>query len=244
MKVLDFGLAKAIEGEDEGSKSESPTMTAAATRAGIILGTAAYMSPEQARGKVVDKRADVWAFGVVAYEMLTGKKAFEAEDVSLTLAEVMKSEPDWNALPADLSPVLRTYLQRCLDKDPRRRVRDIGDVRLAMEGAFETGVYDVSAADTPRPAGLRPMALVGLAGLLVGAVLAGIAVQNLTRPPDPSVSRFSIKLASPLRNVTGPPLVAISPDGGTAVYAAVDRLYRRDLEHLEARPIPNTDGGK
>ena len=102
-------------------------MTAAATRAGVIMGTAAYMSPEQARGKSVDKRADIWAFGAVLYEMLTGRRAFEAEDVSLTLAEVMKSEPQWDALPSDVSPTLRTYLTRCLNKDPKKRVRDIGE---------------------------------------------------------------------------------------------------------------------
>ena len=138
VKILDFGLAKVFNEESEGDSSESPTMTAAATRAGVIMGTAAYMSPEQARGKRVDRRADIWAFGVVVYEMLTGRRAFEAEDISLTLAEVMKSEPDWEALPGDLSPALRTYLTRCLEKDPKERVRDIGDVRLAMDGVFET----------------------------------------------------------------------------------------------------------
>ena len=138
IKVLDFGLAKALEGDEGQDPSESPTMSAAATRAGVIMGTAAYMSPEQARGKSVDKRADIWSFGVVLFEMLTGRRAFEGEDVSLTLAAVMKSELDWSALPSDLSPVLRTYLGRCLRKDSGERVRDIGDMRMAMEGAFET----------------------------------------------------------------------------------------------------------
>ena len=150
VKVLDFGLAKAIEGEAEGDASESPTMTAAATRAGVIMGTAAYMSPEQARGKRVDRRADIWAFGGVLYEMLTGRRAFEAEDISLTLAEVMKSEPDWDALPAGLSPTVRTYLVRCLEKDPKRRVRDIGDARLALDGAFDTSASQPSVASRSR----------------------------------------------------------------------------------------------
>lgn len=136
VKVLDFGLAKAVEGEGEENASESPTITAAATRAGVIMGTAAYMSPEQARGMRIDRRADIWSFGVVFYEMLTGRSAFEAEDVSLTLAEVMKSDPDREALPRELSPTVRTYLLRCLEKDRKRRVRDIGDVSLALDGAF------------------------------------------------------------------------------------------------------------
>ena len=117
------------------------------------------MSPEQARGKKLDKRTDVWAFACCLYEALTGQRAFEAEDVSLTLAEVMKSEPQWEALPADVAPSLLVYLKRCLEKDPKRRVRDIGDVRLAMEGAFEgKGALEEI---TPYPSGWRPS--VGLA---------------------------------------------------------------------------------
>ena len=141
VKVLDFGLAKAMEptGVASPSVSQSPTITTPAmTQAGMILGTAAYMSPEQARGKPVDKRADIWAFGCVLYEMLTGQRAFDGEDVSDTLARVIEREPDWAKLPAALSPALRTYIRRCLQKDPRQRVQAIGDVRLALEGAFET----------------------------------------------------------------------------------------------------------
>src|SRR5262249_11929644 len=129
VKVLDFGLAKAIETAVPmaSSVSMSPTITSPAmTQAGMILGTAAYMSPEQARGRPIDKGADIWAFGCVLFEMLTGRRAFEAEDVSLTLAEVMKSDPDWNALPAGVPDSLKTVLRRCLVKDPRQRMRDIG----------------------------------------------------------------------------------------------------------------------
>ncbi|TDI46272.1 MAG: serine/threonine protein kinase [Acidobacteria bacterium] len=161
VKILDFGLAKVFNEEAEGDSSESPTglrqgfgpasVSAAATRAGVIMGTQAYMSPEQVRGKSVDKRADIWAFGAVLYEMLTGRRAFEAEDVSLTLAEVMKSEPPWDALPSDLSPTLRMYLTRCLNKDPKKRLRDIGEVRLALEGAFELPIpASEPAASKPR----------------------------------------------------------------------------------------------
>ena len=160
VKVLDFGLAKAMEPASaqalRRARIMSPTITTPAhlrqgfggqamTQAGMILGTAAYMSPEQARGKTVDKRADIWAFGCVLYEMLTGQRAFDGEGVSETLARVIEREPDWARLPATLSPALRTYLTRCLQKDPRQRVQAIGDVRLALEGAFETAVAQTAA---------------------------------------------------------------------------------------------------
>ena len=144
VKVLDFGLAKALDTTPQGDPSQSPTLTAAATQMGVIMGTAAYMSPEQARGKTVDKRADIWSFGVVLYEMLTGQRAFAGEDVSLTLSAVLQREPEWDASQTELPPTLVTYLRRCLQKDPRDRVRDIGDVRLAMAGAFDA----VAAART------------------------------------------------------------------------------------------------
>ena len=130
------GAAKALDTTPQEDPSQSPTLTAAATQMGVILGTAAYMSPEQARGKPVDKRADIWAFGCVIYEMLTGTKPFPGDDVSQTLARVIDRDPDWDALPATLSAALDTCLRRCLQKDPRQRVRDIGDARLALEGAF------------------------------------------------------------------------------------------------------------
>ena len=243
IKVLDFGLAKAFveEGPDADS-SMSPTLTRDATRVGVILGTAAYMSPEQAKGKRVDKRADVWAFAAVLYEMLTGKSAFAAEDVSETLAYVLTKDPNWKALPADTPAALRQTLKLCLTKDAKRRMRDICDVQLAMEGAFATAAVDVPSADTPRSVGLRSMVLVGLAGLLVGAVVVGLAARSLTRPSPSPVTRFAIKLTSPLLNVTGPPLIAISPDGGTVAYTGADRLYLRELGELESRPISQHRG--
>ena len=141
VKVLDFGLAKAFQpdaGDPGLSASPTISLTAAATQLGMVMGTAAYMSPEQARGKQVDRRADIWAFGAVLYETLTGAKPFPGDDISQTLARVIARDPDWDVLPKTLSPALDTYLRRCLQKDPRQRVRDIGDVRLALEGAFET----------------------------------------------------------------------------------------------------------
>ena len=134
VKVLDFGLAKALDTTPEGDPSQSPTLTAAATQMGVILGTAAYMSPEQARGRPVDKRADIWAFGCVLFEMLTGAKPFPGDDTSQTLARVIDRDPAWDSLPTDLAPAVDTYLRRCLEKDPRQRVRDIGDLRLALAG--------------------------------------------------------------------------------------------------------------
>ena len=176
VKVLDFGLAKALEG-DGSNPSESPTVTAAATAAGVILGTAAYMSPEQARGKPVDKRADIWAFGAVLYEMLTGKRPFKGRDVSEVLAGVIKSEPTWDALPTGLSSTLGVYLRRCLQKDPQERVHDIADVRLAMEGAFETpGIAPTETVVVQRGRWVPWVAGVAL------AVVSSLTVLTLTRP--------------------------------------------------------------
>ena len=135
VKVLDFGLAKALSPENATSSVDamtSPTLTAQATQLGIILGTAAYMAPEQAKGKHVDRRADIWAFGVVLYEMLTGQHGYEAEDVSDTLAAVLTRDVDWNALPTDVPPRLLALVRDCLVRDPRQRLRDIGDARRVL----------------------------------------------------------------------------------------------------------------
>jgi eukaryotic-like serine/threonine-protein kinase len=192
VKVLDFGLAKALEPVGSSpSVSQSPTITTPAmTHAGIILGTAAYMSPEQARGKAVDKRSDIWAFGCVLYEMLTGQRVFGGEDVTETLASVVKTEPVWDALPDKLSPSVRTFLRRCLQKNPKQRLHDIGDMRLALEGVFETALPQV----TPSEVVVRPRwrrALPVAAALVVGASLVGLAAWSLwpTVAP-PTVTRF------------------------------------------------------
>src|SRR3954453_13362413 len=149
VKVLDFGLAKAIApaAASSPSLSMSPAITTGAmTQMGMILGTAPYMSPEQARGRTVDRRADIWAFGVVLYEMLSGHRAFPGEDISGTLANVLKTEPDWSRLPADVSPRVRLLLRACLQKDPKQRIGDVQSVRLALEGAFETAVPPAAAS--------------------------------------------------------------------------------------------------
>jgi eukaryotic-like serine/threonine-protein kinase len=147
VKVLDFGLAKFSAAEESRvSISNSPTISAAATQQGVILGTAAYMAPEQARGRAVDKRGDIWAFGCVLFECLTGRTAFPGEDVSDVLASVLKSEPHWDSLPPNVNPRLRDLLQRCLRKDPQKRYRDIADVRLEIEDllANPVGLFRVT----------------------------------------------------------------------------------------------------
>ncbi|MFZ0934748.1 MAG: serine/threonine-protein kinase, partial [Bryobacteraceae bacterium] len=165
VKVLDFGLAKALGREGPaGDISNSPTETAAATQAGVIVGTVAYMSPEQARGKTVDRRTDIWAFGCVLFEMLAGQKAFEGETVSDVLAAIIRAGPDWNALPETTPASIERLIRRCLNKDPKQRLRDIGDARIAIE---ET-LAGVGAGPSVRPAGgIEP-------GVHAGAPLRGL----------------------------------------------------------------------
>ena len=243
VKVLDFGLAKAMEptGVASPSVSQSPTITTPAmTQAGMILGTAAYMSPEQARGKPVDKRADIWAFGCVLYEMLTGQRAFDGQGVSETLARVIEREPDWARLPATLSPALRTYLRRCLQKDPRQRVQAIGDVRLALEGAFETAV---PRADAPvgvaRPAAWRRIAALTAGALAVAAVSTTLTWFALRRaePASLRVSRLQVtpRGAAALTLGGDGGALAISRDGSRLVYVGNNgtQLFVRALDALE-----------
>ena len=178
VKILDFGLAKALEADPASGSSpsltHSPTVTGRGTAVGVILGTAAYMSPEQAKGRAVDRRTDIWAFGCVLYEMLTGQRLFQGEDVSETLASVLRSDPDWNALPAGTPSPIRRLLRRCLERDPRRRLRHIGDATIEIDEALagpppEDRAVSVSAAPLPRPAWRHPAALA--AGALILACL-------------------------------------------------------------------------
>ncbi len=247
VKVLDFGLAKALEPAGAGSPdvSHSPTMSARATQAGVILGTAAYMSPEQARGKPVDKRADVWSFGVVLYEMLTGKRAFEGEDVSVTLADVIRAEPAWDALPQALSPSLVMYLKRCLHKEPKQRVHDIADVRLALEGAFETDA--ASVASPPSRWWSQPRWVAGVALGVLAGLGTGWAVWVAGRADaDSPVRRVQLAVPASVDFPSGGgTMVGLSPDGQTVVYRGADggvaHLYQRRLDQLEATIIPGTE---
>ena len=194
VKVLDYGLAKvfaADSGDVSSELSHSPTMSRQATAAGVLLGTAAYMSPEQAKGKSVDKRADIWAFGCVLYEMLTGRKAFSGETISETLAEILKGEPGWVHLPGNVPPAIRNLLERCLTKDPKHRLRDIGDAWLALKEAPEALPPMAPTTKKKLPAHLAVF------GFVLGSVLTALVAAFVTRSdsvaPGPT-RRFTLRL--------------------------------------------------
>ncbi len=254
VKVLDFGLAKALDPLDSASNlspNDSPTVSAAASKAGLILGTAAYMSPEQARGKPVDKRTDIWSFGCVLYETLTGGQAFASETVSDTIAKILEREPDWQRLPAETPGHIRQLLRRCLEKDPKRRLRDIGDARIEIEEAR------VAPAPPDGPAPIRhsrrawkSSLLWTLAGILVGGLIATITVLKLQSGGSPGTSspkQLALSLPSTVELVAHDKQgLAISPDGKHVVFpgrrAGVTQLYDRPIDRLEASPIPGTQG--
>ena len=242
VKVLDFGLAKTLEpqGPTAASVSMSPTITTPAmTAMGVILGTAAYMSPEQARGRAADRRSDIWSFGCVLYEMLTGRRAFRGEDVSETLADVLRGEPAWDSLPSDLSPSTTAFLKRCLQKDVRQRLGDIRDMRLALEGAF-------AVASQPAPAILATRswwrrALVPLAAVLAVGVSAG-AAWVLKPEATRRVSRASQLLPEgQLFRNTGRHALSMAHDGRGFLFNTSAGVYFREMDTLDARVIPGTE---
>ena len=237
VKVLDFGLAKAVAGAP-GGEPGAPTFTVDRTAEGLLLGTVAYMSPEQARGQVVDKRTDIWAFGCVLYEMLTGRGAFKQETVTDTLAAVIEREPDWSAVPDATPSAIVRLLHRCLEKDPKRRLRDIGDARhdcdlLADEDTAVGG------------SGRRKVGALAVALAITGAAVVGFVAFTLMRPPGgpaPVVSRLVISLPSGDDfRARGRQIVDVSPDGRQIVYAANRRLYLRPLTQLDGMPIAGTE---
>ena len=244
VKVLDFGLAKAMEAPAAMSPSVSraPTITSPAmmTGAGMILGTAAYMSPEQARGKPVDKRADIWAFGCVLYEMLTGKRAFPGEDVADTLANVLKREPDWEALPSDVPPSVRTLLHRCLIKDRRNRIADIAVALFVLDHHASLAVPRGTAVATPSRRPLWQRIVIPTAAALLTSAVVGSGVWFATRPAEPTqprVSRLTITptLATALTISNNQRDLAITPDGSRVVYVGNGgtQLFVRALDVLE-----------
>jgi serine/threonine protein kinase len=244
VKVLDFGLAKAFAGEEaEVVPANSPTLSMQATQQGVILGTAAYMSPEQAKGRAVDKRADVFAFGCVLYEMLTGRQSFGKSDVTESLSAVISLQPEWTALPKDLHPRLREAVERCLEKDIAKRFQDIGDVKIDLEKilADPNGVLMPTVADAVA-APVRKLPFV--AAVVLAVAVAGAAGWILK--PDPlveagSVVRFSNALGDETFTRSGRPLVGISPDGTQVAYVADSQLYIRDLgEGGPGRPVQGT----
>ena len=268
VKVLDFGLAKALDRSDVGRNfssagsagsekqdpayalsasptglSASPTITSPAmTMGGVILGTAAYMSPEQAKGKAADKRADIWAFGCVLYEMLTGRKAFDAEDVSDTMAAVLRADPDWGALPANVSPQIRRLLRRCLTRDLRERLHDIGDARLDVVESLNAPAE--SGAIKPRPRlhpALAAVTLAAVAAVGLAAYAVWIVRQQASNASD---ARFDI--AVPQGRFSS--FFAISPDGRYVAYTApsaagrTQALWLRPINSLNVRMLQGTEG--
>jgi serine/threonine protein kinase/Tol biopolymer transport system component len=257
VKVLDFGLAKALDPPGAASSSgnvatsptmlNSPTLTVApGTQLGMILGTAAYMAPEQAKGRSVDRRADIWAFGAVLYETLTCRRAFDGDDVSEVLASVLKTEPDWGALPRELPPAVRRLLRRCLEKDPHRRLSSIGDARLELDEQEPAPAPSSAIAEARRRSPLGWLA----AGIL-GAALASVALL-LWSPRRSTANDGPVRLS-----VVSPPGVAlfpdsagvaISPDGKTVAFIVGDalrsdtRVWVRSLASLEARPLDDSVG--
>jgi serine/threonine-protein kinase len=246
VKVLDFGLAKAVEGAaTSADMSNSPTISAIATQSGILLGTPAYMSPEQARGKPVDRRADIWAFGCVLFEMLAGKPAFNGETVTDTLAAVINMQPDWSLLPATTPTPLRALVRRCLQRETRQRLQAIGDARIAVEEIL-------SGASLSEPAPVQTQArkfwLASAFATLLLAAAASLVVWNLKPVPAPlAVTHFTITLP-PGQQLAGlgDQAVALSPDARHLAYVAtaggVQQIYLRAMDRDDADPVPDTRG--
>jgi eukaryotic-like serine/threonine-protein kinase len=248
VKVLDFGLAKAWTGDAGAATSggsalsESPTLARTGTEAGLILGTAAYMSPEQARGRAVDKRADVWAFGVVLFELLTGRRLFQGETVTDVLASVVKDPVDWSSLPPATPPAVRSLLERCLERDAKQRLRDIGEARIALEKTASAG-----EAAAPAAIPLRRRLLAAVPWLLVAALLVVVAWPRRALGPhggDSRVVRFAFDANDALR-----PMAQLSPD---ARYVAFNQataqqgtsqtlVHVRPIASLESTPLPQTE---
>jgi eukaryotic-like serine/threonine-protein kinase len=258
VKVLDFGLAKALEPRDTGQTSAaltaSPTLTTPAnvTSAGVILGTAAYMSPEQARGEVVDKRTDIWAFGCVLFEMLTGRRGFGDANVSEIVAAVLRDEPDWTALPADTPPAIGRLLRRCLRKDPKSRLADIADARLEIVDAIAN-----AEGDQPRSSSRAQTSRFGwtlVPWTVAAASIAGL-VWVTSRGPAPNVAlrsaHLAIALPAGLSLDPSYPAFALAPDGQSIVLAmngdprvnSGQRLYLRRLDKVDLEPIAGTEEG-
>jgi serine/threonine-protein kinase len=247
VKVLDFGLAKAVEstgGSVDAMNSPTITSPAMMTGVGVILGTAAYMSPEQAKGRPADKRSDIWAFGCILYEMLTGRRPFAGEDISDTFASVLRAEPDWAALPAGVPFSLKRLLTRCVQKDPRRRLQAIGDARVQIEDLIN-GTDLEPAAGTSSPPARGPAWLPAVLATCVGMIIVGSAVWKATSSPvrvAAPVARWRLTLGDDQQFTnTARRLLSVSPDGTAIVYVANRRLYVRSMAELDARQVPGTD---
>ena len=252
VKVLDFGLAKALAGETpDVDLSQSPTVTATVggTRDGVILGTAAYMSPEQARGKPVDKRTDIWSFGCVLFEMLTGKPVFARDSLSDTIAAVLTAEVDLDALPTDTPSGVRRLLRRCLDREPKRRLRDVADGLLELDEDPSDRSAEAGPSATARQrSSLAHRTVPVLVAAAVIAIVTGFAVWQLRGSPEPPArDLLAVTFPEDVRLVgLGRRFAALSPDGRDLVYVGEQdgqtRLYHRPLDQAGAEPIPDTEG--
>jgi eukaryotic-like serine/threonine-protein kinase len=265
VKVLDFGLAKVLDAQDSSATMDmanSPTLSAMATQAGVILGTAAYMSPEQAKGQRVDRRADIWAFGCVLFEMLTGRKPFEGETISDVLAAVIRAEPDWTAIPEATPPSIQKLIRRCLIKDPKQRLRDIGEARIVLEETQSGDIEKRSAL--PREGEALPYGVAGgrrsllvrerlvwalvTTALLAATIVATVAYRRVARAPAPTiVAEIPAPKDGQFRfqgDLGGPP--AISPDGRTLAFVATDpngknMLWVRPLDSPSPQMLAGTE---
>ena len=238
VKVLDFGLAKALDTTPQGDPSESPTLTAAATQMGVVLGTAAYMSPEQASGETVDKRSDIWSFGVVLFEMLTARRLFEGKTIAHVMSAVIQVDPRWDSLPTTTPRPMIRLLQRCLQKERRRRLRDIGDALTEIDEALTNPVADEARAPgVVQPAGWRHALPLALGMSAVAVLITGFAVWAVMQPELPRVARFAVAHddAVPLHIALSSPDVAISPDGEHIAY--LTDSINLGAERLHVRPI-------
>ena len=258
VKVLDFGLAKGVTGsaESDVDLAQSPTITGHFTTPGMILGTAAYMSPEQARGKPVDRRTDIFSFGCVLYECLTGRQLFAGETVSDTIAKILEREPDWSALPGSTPEMVRRVLRRCLEKDARKRQRDIGDARLAFEEVEEARTSSIRAAQETEGRGRtgggskRHLILAwGIAALAVGFALISGGLPGFfdAETMEPSI-RFTVGPPGGVQMVPWTNASAISPDGQSIVWRGHDSdgasfLYLRSLGSTDSRILPGSEDG-
>jgi serine/threonine-protein kinase len=261
VKILDFGLAKALADETQSvDASQSPTLTEAMTRPGVILGTATYMSPEQAKGKAVDKRADIWAFGCILYECLSGKRAFHGDSITEVMAKILEAEPGWNQLPAHTPAFLRTMLHRCLQKDPKLRLHDIADARIEIE---ESATHPSEATTVPRQFSLLRQAVYAAVVLLAGIFICLALVRYFQPAPSAPVVTATIKVEpghwlAGIQHVQwtwqrpSRTAMAISSDGKFIVYSAIEEnpgpqakphLYLRKMDQSEANPIAGTEGG-
>ena len=243
VKILDFGLAKALSDDTQSiDSSKSPTLTEAMTQPGVILGTAAYMSPEQAKGKSVDKRADIWAFGCILYECLTGKKAFRGETVTETLAAIIRGEPDWDALPSTLSLNIRKLIRRCMYKDQKKRLPHIGNVRIEID---ESDIEAFSVPVMPKIQVWRErVAWIAIAFLATLAMFLGY---RITQQAGPAVTSPAVRFELPLPDqLFGLEASELSPDGRSIAYRKrSENLYQLaviNLTTLDVTTISDSGG--